>query len=180
MDGETRDRVCLGVVTGAQGIRGEVRVRVFAADPGGLAAYGPLEDEAGSRRFGIERMRPAKEAMVVKFAGIADRTRAEALKGTRLYVARAALPEPDEEEWYHADLIGLAVETAGGARFGTVSGIHDFGAGDLIEVARDDGAASELVAFTRENVPVVDVVGGRLVVVLPEVMEDEEEAEDGR
>jgi 16S rRNA processing protein RimM len=180
MDGETRDRVCLGVVTGAQGIRGEVRVRIFATDPDALAAYGPLEDENGRRRFEIERMRPARDAMVVKFAGIGDRNQAEALKGTRLYVARAALPEPDEEEWYHADLVGLAVETADGEKLGTVSGIHDFGAGDLVEVARNDGAASELVPFTRENVPVVDVAGGRLVVVLPEVMEDDEGAEEGR
>jgi 16S rRNA processing protein RimM len=180
VDSETRERVCLGVITGAQGIRGEVRVRVFATDADALAAYGPLEDENGSRHFEIERMRPAKDAMVVKFAGTGDRNQAEALKGTRLYVARAALPEPGEEEWYHADLVGLAVETADGEKLGTVSGIHDFGAGDLVEVARDDGAASELVPFTRENVPVVDVAGGRLVVVLPEVMEDDEGAEEGR
>lgn len=178
MDGETRDRVCLGVVTGAQGIKGEVRVKVFAADAEALGAYGPLEDDDGARRFRIERMRPANDAMVVKFAGTGDRNQAEALKGTRLFVARAMLPEPDEEEWYHADLVGLAVETADGARLGTVSGIHDFGAGDLVEVARDDGAASELVPFTREYVPVVDVSGGRLVVVLPQMMEDDD-PEDG-
>lgn len=179
MDGETRDRVCLGAITGAKGIKGEVRVRVFAEDPDALGAYGPLEDQDGGRRFKIERMQPAKDAMVVKFAGIGDRNQAEALKGTRLYVARSALPEPAEEEWYHADLIGLAVETADGTRLGTVSGLHDFGAGDLVEVARDDGAASELIPFTREYVPAVDVAGGRLVVVLPEMMEDDEGAEGG-
>lgn len=178
MDGETRERVCLGVIIGAQGVRGEVRIKAFAERPDDLGAYGPLETEDGAASYLVERLRPAKGVVIARLAGIADRNAAEALKGTRLYVGRDALPEPEEEEWYHADLIGLAVETVDGRRLGTVAAIHDFGAGDLVEVACEDGGPTEMIPFTREQVPVVDVAAGRLVVVPLEEMEEADDTED--
>ena len=116
-----------------------------------------------------EMMREEAEA-IATLAEVRDRTAAEALKGTRLYVPRERLPQPDEDEFYAADLVGLRVELADGSAFGTVAAVFDFGAGDVLEVARPDGRP-EMLPFTRTCVPVVDVAGGRVVVALPEVIE---------
>ena len=159
-------RVCLGVIAGAHGVRGQVRIKSFTEDPADLTAYGPLGDEAGTRRFEVTLTGRAKGVLVARVAGVSDREGAEALRGTRLYVARAALPEPEEETYYHADLIGLAVEDRNGRPLGKVSAVLNFGAGDVIEIARPE-AASLMVPFTRTAVPVVDVAGGRLVVDPP-------------
>jgi 16S rRNA processing protein RimM len=167
------ERVCLGVIVAAHGIQGQVKVKCFTAEPGSLVAYGELTDAAGVRRFRLKLVGPTKGGMVAKLEGVSDRNAAEALKGTELYVARAALPEPAEEEYYHADLIGLRVELVDGTVLGRVLAMHDFGAGDLVEVARD-GKATIMLPFTRAVVPVVDVAGGRLVVEPPaEVAADE-------
>lgn len=173
MDGETRDRVCLGAITGAHGIRGEVRIRVFAENAGDIACYGPLTSEDGRERFRIVRSRVSSAGAVAKLEGVNDRTAAERLKGERLYVARDALPETEDEQWYHADLIGLGVETPDGGRIGTVEAVFDFGAGDLIEVRPDGGGNTILIPFTAEQVPTVDVNGGRIVAMPMEGMEDD-------
>lgn len=159
-------RICLGVVTGPHGVRGLLRVKTFTAEPEGIAAYGPLEDEAGTRCFDIELVGAAKGAVLVRVAGIADRDAAERLKGLRLYVPRAALPPPGDEEYYHADLIGLAASLTDGSLLGRVTAVHDFGAGDSLEIVRPDGRVV-MVPFTRAIVPLVDPAGGRLVVVPP-------------
>jgi 16S rRNA processing protein RimM len=173
-------RVCLGAVTGAHGVRGLVRVKAFTAEPADIAAYGPVEDEAGTRRFALEVVGAAKGVVLVRVPGVADRDAAERLKGLRLYVPRAALPEPEEEEYYHADLLGLRVELTDGSEFGRVRAVHDFGAGDSIEVVRADGG-TVMVPFTRAAVPVVDLADGRLVVDPPEGLLDNRpvEAEAG-
>jgi 16S rRNA processing protein RimM len=172
-----KDRILLAQIGAAHGVRGEVRVKSFGADPVGLGAYGDLRSEDG-RSFSIERIRPAKEVVVVKFKGVGDRNAAEALNGTRLYVDRASLPDPEEEEFYYADLIGLAALDPDGGTLGTVTAVHDFGAGDILEIAPSRGA-SLLVPFTREAVPTVDLAAGRLVVILPPETEDEEPSESG-
>jgi 16S rRNA processing protein RimM len=162
-------RVCVGVITGARGLKGEVRVKSFTARPADVGAYGPLSDEAGGRTLDLTVTGPAKDHVIARIGGVADRTAAEALKGTRLYVARAALPEPAEEEYYHADLIGLRVEAADGqgpAAWGAVKAVHDFGGGAMLEIERPDGAAV-MLPFTRLAVPVVDIAGGRIVVAPP-------------
>lgn len=159
------DPVLVAEIGAAHGVRGELRVKPHTGDAEAIADYGPLVAEDG-RRFVIERMRPAKAMLVVSFAGITDRNAAEPLVGTRLYVERSALPEPDEDEFYHADLIGLAVETTAGEPFGRVAALHDFGAGDLIEVMRP-GAPSVFLPFTRAVVPVIDIAGKRIVVEPP-------------
>jgi 16S rRNA processing protein RimM len=171
----TRD-VLLAVVIGAQGLKGEVKAKVFTAEPQSLAAYGPLHDRKG-RKFEITALRPTKDAeAVIAFAGITDRNTAEALKGTELFVMRDALPEADEEEFYHADLIGLEAQDSEGRVLGKVAAIHNYGAGDVIEIARDDGD-SVLLAFTRETVPVIDIPGGRVKIAVPEDDEDNDHVE---
>lgn len=164
-------RVCVGVVTGAHGVRGAVRVKSFTAEPEGVARYGPLEDERGERHFTLSLVGSAKGVVIARIPGIDDRDRAEALRGLRLYLPREALPPPGEEEYYHADLIGLAAALADGTPVGRVRAVHDFGAGDTLEIERPEGQPI-LVPFTRAIVPVVDLDAGRLVLDLPEGLLD--------
>jgi len=165
-------RICLGAVAGAHGVRGALRVKSFTAEPTDIAAYGPLTDEAGSREFTLRIVGETRGQLVIKVDGIEDRDAAEALKGTRLYVARAALPEPEADEFYHADLIGLAAEDAAREALGIVRAVHDHGAGVLLEIHAQDGAEL-LVPFTREAVPEIDIEGRRIVVVPPEEVEED-------
>lgn len=161
----------MGVVTGAHGVRGLVRVKSFTAETDAIAAYGPLEDERGERRFTLELAGVAKGVLIARIDGVADRDAAERLKGTRLYLPREKLPAPGEEEYYHADLLGLRVELTSGEALGRVRAVHDFGAGDSIEVERADGG-SVMVPFTRRVVPTVDLAAGLLVVDPPEGLLD--------
>jgi 16S rRNA processing protein RimM len=160
------NRVCLGVIVAAHGVRGQVKVKCFTAEPEGVAAYGELSDQTGMRRFRLRIVGRTKGGVVAQIEGVADRDAAEALKGTELHVARGALPEPEADEYYHADLIGLAVELGDGTPFGRVVALHDFGAGAMLEVATGTTGAV-LMPFTREVVPLVDIAGGRLVIVPP-------------
>ena len=169
--------VCLGAVAGAQGVRGDLRIKPFTADPAGIASYGPVSDEAGTRRFTLTVREVRKDVVIVSAAEVRDRNAAEALRGVRLYVPRAALPEPDEDEFYHADLIGLAAVGEDGTVFGTVRALHDFGAGDVMEIARAEGGQPFAVPFTREVVPVIDFAGRRVVVVPPDGLLDPPDAE---
>jgi 16S rRNA processing protein RimM len=159
-------RLCVGIVTGAHGVRGAVRLKSFTAEPESIAAYGPLEDEKGERRFALRLVGSAKGVLIAVIPGIDDRDRAEALRGLRLYLRRSALPPPDEDEYYHADLIGLAVTLADGTALGTVRAVHDLGAGDTLEVERLAGPPV-MVPFTRAVVPVVDLDAGRLFIDPP-------------
>ena len=153
----------------AHGVRGEVRLWSFTEDPAAVADYGPLETEDGSRRFEIESLRAAKDHFVARLSGVTDRTAAEALRNIDLFVPRDRLPEiGDDDTFYYADLVGLDAVTPDGAALGTVTAIHNFGAGDIVEIAPAAGGASLLLAFTEATVPEVDIAGKRLVVVLPE------------
>jgi len=164
---DTNDRVLLGEIGAAQGLKGEVRLRSYTQDPASIARYGALDDEHG-RRIEIESLRVTPKALVARIKGVTTREGAEALAHTKLYIARSRLPEREEEEWYHSDLIGLAVVDSGGTPIGTVITVQNFGAGDLIEVKPAAGGPTVLVPFTRDAVPEVDVEGGRLVLVPPE------------
>ncbi|MEI8394579.1 MAG: ribosome maturation factor RimM [Rhodospirillaceae bacterium] len=159
-------KVCVGEIAGAHGIRGLVRLRSFTEDPAAVTAYGPLEDERG-RRFVVRLLSAAKDGWLASVEGVTDRTGAEALRRTKLYVERSVLPPPDEEEFYHVDLIGLRAELADGRGvLGTVTAVHDFGGGPVIEVLSAEGQSMTL-PFTLAVVPVVDIAGGRLVVDPP-------------
>jgi 16S rRNA processing protein RimM len=163
---ESRARVCLGAIAGAHGVRGLVRVKSFTAEPQAIATYGPLQDEEGQRRFSLDVLGESKGLLIARISGIEDRDAAERLKGVRLYVRRADLPEPDAEEFYQADLIGLVALRADGTSLGTVRAVNDFGAGASLEI-EDDAGKTVIVPFTAAAVPTVDIAGGRLVVEPP-------------
>ena len=160
------ERVCIAQIGAAHGVRGEVRLRAFTEDPLSVRRYGPLEAEDG-RRFEIEAVRAAKDILVARLKGVSDRDSAERLTNLRLYVARDRLPKPADGEFYHADLIGLAATTADGAPFGTVKAVHNFGAGDLLEIEPTSGGVTVMLPFTEAVVPSVDLAGGRVVVDPP-------------
>ncbi len=158
--------VLLATIGAPHGVKGEVRVKTFTADPEGLADYGALRSGDG-RRFKIKRMRPDKTVMVVKFEGLNCREEAEEVRGVELFVERHRLPPVEEDdEFYVTDLIGLVCVDEGGAVLGTVGAVEDFGAGDVLEIERH-GDRPLLVAFTRANVPHIDLVAGTVTVVLP-------------
>ena len=161
------DRVCLGVVAGAHGVRGLVKIKSFTEDPEDLAAYGALSDETGRRRFVVKLKGRVKGLLLAELEGIRDRDQAQALHGLQLYVARSALPRLDEDEtFYQADLIGLAAEDPEGRPLGRVVAVPNFGAGDLLEVL-DPERVSQFFPFTRDIVPQVDLAGGRVVIRPP-------------
>lgn len=159
--------ILLAAIIGAQGLKGQVKVKLFTATAEGLARYRVLRDAQGNR-FEVTAIRPAKDGeAVMSLSGIADRNQAEALKGTELFVSRDQLPATADEEFYHADLIGLEAQDAEGRMLGKVAAIHNYGASDVMEITRSDGD-NILLAFTRETVPVIDIAGGRVVVAVPE------------
>jgi 16S rRNA processing protein RimM len=166
------NRVLVAQIGAAHGLRGEVRLRSFTAEPMAVKDYGALESEDGAQAFTIEALRPGKDALIARLAGIADRTAAERLRNVKLYLPRARLPAPEPDEFYHADLIGLAAVATDGRALGTVVALQNFGAGDLIELERPDGA-TELLPFTKAVVPEVDVAGRRIVIDLPDSTADD-------
>ena len=161
------ETVCLGRIVGAHGVRGIVRIRSHTANPDDLTAYGALSDETGTRRFTVTVTGHVKGLLLARVEGVEDRDAAEALRGTDLHVARAALPPAEGEEYYHVDLLGLSAESEDGTVLGRVSAIHDHGAGPFVEIQPPEGP-STLVPFTREHVPAIDIEAGRMVVALQE------------
>jgi 16S rRNA processing protein RimM len=163
----TGARICLGQIGAAHGVRGEVRLRTFTADPEAITGYGPLETDDG-RIVEIESLRPAKDHFVAKLSGIGDRDAAARLTNVKLYVSRDRLPALDSaDEFYHADLIGLSVADRAGHNRGTVIAVHNFGAGDLIEVRPDIGGETDLVPFDDRHVPLIDLASRRMIVDQP-------------
>ena len=156
-----------GIIVGAQGVRGLVRVKTFTETPSAIADYGPLFNESGDRQFTVTLVEARPTVAIVKIDGVASREAAEALKGLMLNISRSALPEVDEDEFYHADLVGLIAETDAEGRIGVVSSLDDFGAGELIEIALDAGGAPLVCPFTMVAVPIVDIAGGRVVLNPP-------------
>ena len=164
------DLIQVGRVAGAFGVRGEVRITSFTAEPAALLDYKTLLREDGSPGLTLSAGRVAKGSVVARAAEVATREQAEALRGLKLFIARADLPPPDEDEFYVTDLIGLAVVTAAGEPLGRVKSIQDFGAGDLLEV-QPAGGASWYLPFTRKAVPEVRIAAGEVVAVLPDEVE---------
>ncbi len=178
MGDETHNLIFVAQVGAAHGVRGEVKVTTFTADPMALASYKSLMRQDGSPALTIASARPAKGGIVARLKGVDDRNAAEALRGLKLYISRDSLPEPDEDEFYLADLIGLAVETTAGELLGKVKTVQDFGAGDLLEIQPKAGA-SWWLPFTREAVPEVRIAEGRLIAEPPAVIEaDPDEGRD--
>ena len=163
-------RVLVGAIAGAHGVHGQLRIKSFTDDPASVAAYGPVSDESGQRQFKLIVTGQAKGGVIARIDGIADRSAAEALRGLRLYVDRAVLPPPASGEYYRIDLIGLRAELADGSLYGRIANVEDYGAGDILEIARPDGTM-ELLPFSDRTVPVVDLAAGRAVVDPPVYIE---------
>ena len=165
-------RIRVARIGAAHGVRGEVKLWPFTQDPMAVAEYGPLETKDGARRFEIETLRAAKDHLVARLKGIADRDAAEKLRNTDLFVSRDKLPPIKEEDtYYHADLVGMAAVTPDSVPLGNVTAIHNFGAGDLIEIATTAGGEPLLLPFTETVVPEIDTARRRITVVLPSVIE---------
>ena len=160
-------KICVARIGAAHGVKGEVRLWPFTEDPLALKGYGPLETADGARRFEITALRAAKDHLVVRFAGIDTRDAAEALNGLELHVPRARLPAPAPGEFYHADLIGLAARSPKGAALGRIVAVHNFGAGDILEMAPQGGGATVMLPFADAAVPTIDIAGGRVIINLP-------------
>lgn len=171
-------RVCVGAIVGAHGVRGQVRVKSFTADPADVAAYGPVESEDRTRTYKLKVTGEAKGLVLVKLDGVNDRNAAEAMRGTRFYVPRERLPKLDEDEFLYTDLVGLKAEGEDGVVLGTVKGVADFGAGELLDIILAQGG-SLMVPFTKAAVPVVDIANKRLVVIPPVFVGGEEEGQEG-
>lgn len=155
------DKVCVGAIGGAFGVRGEVRLKSFCATPEDIATYGELTSEDGARRFTVKLTRPVNGGLGARLTGIETKEQADALKGLTLWAERTALPSLPDDEYYHADLIGLEVADPGGAPLGRVRAIYDHGAGDILEVTGPSGLL--LIPFTRAAVPTVDLAARRIV-----------------
>jgi 16S rRNA processing protein RimM len=172
-------RICLGAIAGVHGVKGLVRLKSFTAAPKDIAAYGPLEDERGARRFEIEVIGASRGALIARVKGVDDRDAAERLKGERLYVKRSCLPPTGDGEFYQHDLVGLEVRLADGTALGRVSAVHDFGGGTNLEIARPEGG-SVMLPFTRRAVPEVDLSGGLITVAPPAGLLEEPKAKRKR
>ena len=162
-------RILLGRIAGAHGLKGEVLIHSFAKVPESIGDYGPLSDAEGDKIFTITRAKRTAKGVVARLAGVGDRGAAEALTGLELYVARVRLPPPAEDEFYHADLIGMEAVDPTGRLLGRISAVHNFGAGDLIEIRLAGSGKTELLPFTSATVPSLDVGAHRAVVVMPPV-----------
>src|ERR1700675_4462294 len=159
-------QICVVRIGAAHGVRGAVKLWTFTEDPLAVKHYGPLRTKDGTRQFEVTQVREAKGHLVATLKGIATREEAERLNGVELYIAREKLPATDEDEYYHADLIGLAAVTTANEPLGRVVAIHNFGAGDIIEIAPPHGSTL-LLPFTNAVVPSVDLAGGRGGIELP-------------
>lgn len=162
------DRVCVGSIAGAFGVQGEVRLKSFCADPEAIASYGPLFTEDGSRSFTVKLTRPVAGGLGARLSGVATKDQADALRGTALYADRSRLPHLPDDEFYHADLIGLSVIDTGGKPLGTIRAIHNHGAGDILEVEAPGRRQPLLLPFTLAVIPTVDLTSGKVVADLPE------------
>lgn len=169
-------KVNIAVFGAAHGVKGELRLKSFTQNPADFTRYGPLSDAAGARAFAIEAARLIRDDLfIVRVAGLRDRAGAEALNGVALYAPRSALPPPDEDEFYHADLIGLEARGVDGSAMGIVRGVLNFGAGDILEISRS-GGGEMLLPFTKACAPTIDFANGRIIVVAPQEVEAREDA----
>ncbi|MFD1509604.1 ribosome maturation factor RimM [Lacimonas salitolerans] len=162
------ERICVGAIAGAFGVKGEVRLKSFTSTPEDIADYAPLETEDGAMEFDVTVERVINNGLAARLTGIKTKEQADALKGVRLFVPRDRLPALPDDEFYHADLLGLPVFDTGGTQIGHVKAVHDHGAGDLLEIHGPGLKSTVLLPFTREAVPTVDLVAGRIIADPPE------------
>ncbi len=166
--------IALGVFGAPQGVRGEIRVKSYTADPRAIAAYGPLTDASATRRFAVKVVRHLREDMLIaQVDGVVSREAAAALTGAELFARRSQLPPPQAEEFYYDDLIGLEAVTTDGERFGRVVALVNHGAGDILEIAPADGGGTRLLPFTKAVALEIDFAAGRIVLAPPSEVDGE-------
>jgi 16S rRNA processing protein RimM len=170
--GNPRDQVLVGVIVGAHGIKGEVKLKSFTSEPMSIGRYGPLQSSSG-QQFEIIKLKAAKDDFIASLKDVTDRNEAEALKGTELFVAREKLPKLNTHETYAHDLMGLDVVLENGSKLGRLVGMPNYGAGDLLEVAVEGSAETVLIPFTNAFVPQDDFSNGKIIVNLPDGYLDE-------
>lgn len=173
------ERVLLGRIGAAHGLKGEVVVHSFTEAPEDIGAYGPLLAGEGARRLELKVVRTMEKGIIARVSGVADRTAAEALKGTELWIERDRLPPAEDGEFYHIDLIGLDAVSPDGTAVGTIVAVQNYGAGDLLEIRLLSSRQTELVPFTDNVVPEVNIAGRRVVVNMPNAAGDDEAPEAG-
>ncbi len=162
------ERICVGAITGAFGVAGEVRLKSFCADPAAIADYGPLYTKDGTKSFTVKLTRPVAGGLGARVSGVKTKEEADALRGTELFVDRARLPQLPDDEFYHSDLMGLLVLDTGGVEIGRVIAVHNHGAGDILEIGGAGLKQALMLPFTMAAVPTVDLTAGRVIVDLPE------------
>ena len=162
------DLIPVGAIAGAYGVRGELRIKSYCATPEDIETYTPLYTEDGQTQFALAILRPIKNGFAARIKGVASKEAADDLRGTKLFAERDALPSLPDDEYYHADLIGLAVHDTGGRLLGRVTAVHNHGAGDLLEIAGPGLNTPALLPFTQDAVPTVDLTAGRIVADPPE------------
>lgn len=167
------DRVCVGAISGAFGVHGEVRLKSFCAQPEAIAAYAPLWTEDGRRSFTVKLTRGSGTGLTARLSGIQTKEEADALRGVELFADRNRLPHLPDDEFYHADLIGLEVLDTGGTILGQVRAVHNHGAGDILEIYGPGRKTTLLVPFTKKAVPTVDLTARRIIADPPDETEDE-------
>lgn len=175
----TDSPICVGAIAGSYGVRGEVRLKSFCADPAAIGDYAPLTTEDGSRSFSVRITGQIKDGLAARLGGVSTKEAADALKGVRLFAPRDRLPGLPDGEFYHADLIGLEVVDTGGVILGLVSAVHNHGAADLLEIQGKGLKDGVLLPFTLAVVPTVDLAAGRVVVDPPEGALPEDRKPDG-
>ncbi|MFT6675751.1 MAG: 16S rRNA processing protein RimM [Sulfitobacter sp.] len=167
------DRICVGTIAGAYGVKGELRIKSFCAVPDDIETYSPLWSEDGKRQFALAILRPIKNGFAVRITNVTTKEEADALRGVNLFADRDQMPTLPDDEFYHADLIGVAVYDTGGVLLGKVKTVQNHGADDLLEVQLSGTSATVFLPFTKAAVPTVDLTAGRIIAdpplgVLPE------------
>ncbi len=162
------DQICVGAIAGAFGVTGEVRLKSFCSDPAAIADYGRLKTETGSTEFDVKILRAVKGGFAARLSGVDSKEQADALRGTELFVDRENFPNLPDDEFYHADLVGLLALDTGGTELGRIKAVQNHGAGDLLELQLPSTSATTLLPFTRHTVPTVDLLAGRVIIDPPE------------
>lgn len=173
MSAASESLTCVAIIVGAHGVHGAVKVKSFTQNPEDFSIYGPLLGEDGKIVFTPKNPRPINKAFTMRSPEITTREQAMALKGTQLFVPRKVLPEPEEDDFYYADLIGLEVKSTDGKRIGTIRSVHDFGAGDMLEIQPGKSSESQTSffhPFTKAAVPKVDIKSGRVIIHIEEAV----------
>lgn len=166
--GDNSSYICVGIILSAHGVKGEVKVHPYTQNPEDLTAYGPLFNQSGSKEFQLRIKRIQNDAVIATISGCNDRNAAEPLRGTKLYIPRDALPETDEDEFYHEDLLNLKVIRQNGTLVGTIKAIHNFGAGDVLEVTLSGSGKTEMIPFTKAVIPDINLAEGFVTMTPPE------------